>query len=70
MPGHDRPESVVTIGRNTHKRFYSVLICHKVENLARCLTPEASKYLKDGITLEQLDAQAVKMSGNTALLWR
>lgn len=32
--------------------------------------PEASKYLKDGITLEQLDAQAVKMSDNTVLLWR
>jgi transposase InsO family protein len=30
--------------------------------------PEASKYLKDGITLEQLDAQAAKMSDNEAAL--
>jgi hypothetical protein len=30
--------------------------------------PEASKYLKDGITLEQLDAQAAKMSDNDAAL--
>jgi transposase InsO family protein len=30
--------------------------------------PEASKYLKNGITLEQLDAQAAKMSDNAAAL--
>lgn len=30
--------------------------------------PEARQYLKDGITLEQLDAQAAKMSDNAAAL--
>jgi len=30
--------------------------------------PEASQYLKDGVTLEQLDAQAAKMSDNDAAL--
>jgi transposase InsO family protein len=30
--------------------------------------PEAGQYLKDGITLEQLDAQAAKMSDNAAAL--
>ena len=31
-------------------------------------TPKATQYLKDGITLEQLDAQAAKMSDNDAAL--
>jgi len=30
--------------------------------------PEASQYLKDSVTLEQLDAQAAKMSDNDAAL--
>jgi len=30
--------------------------------------PEANRYLKDGVTLEQLDAQAAKMSDNDAAL--
>ena len=31
-------------------------------------TPEASQYLKNGVTLEQLDAQAAEMSDNDAAL--
>ncbi|MDP2694043.1 MAG: hypothetical protein Q8O58_04140 [Gallionella sp.] len=30
--------------------------------------PEASPHLKDGVTLEQLDARAAKMSDNDAVL--
>lgn len=30
--------------------------------------PEASEYLKEGVTLKQLDAQAAKMSDNDAAL--
>jgi hypothetical protein len=60
------PETVTdTKGKERKKYHYKDMMTpyEKFKSI-----PKASKYLKDGITLEQLDAQAAKMSDNDAAL--
>jgi hypothetical protein len=60
------PETVTDTKGKERKKYHYKDMMTPYEKFKS--TPKASKYLKDGITLEQLDAQAAKMSDNDAAL--